>query len=227
MFMKLLVASLMAAVSPSTAATQGPAVDVLYLPGGSLLDRLCTSDFKVAVDDKNIQAAAQMRPEFQRRWDTDGPAYVVAAMAEVGLDFPYREVQATLTVCLPASTSVPLVIDVKPFLPTATKPAPDWEFAEVLFHELMHTYVSRVYGESALMKKYQNESATTRFHLHVMAVERVTMLKLNRPEQLAVIDHDYRTGPDPQYRRAWEIDSDIEGYQPFISELKALRKPRQ
>ena len=67
----------------------------------------------------------------------------------------------------------------------------------------------------------------TRFHLHVMAVERVTMLKLNRPEQLAVIDHDYRTGPDPQYRRAWEIVSDIEGYQPFIDELKALRKPRQ
>jgi len=110
-------------------------------------------------------------------------------------------------------------------LQTASTPTPSWEFAEVLFHELMHTYVSRVYGSSALMKKYQNEPPTTRFHLHVMAIERMTLLKMNRPDQLAAIDHDYRTGPDPQYRRAWEIVSDIEGYQPFIAELKALRQP--
>src|SRR5262245_2712241 len=191
MALKLIVASLLTVISVRAVASQGPTVDVLYPPGGSLLDRLCTSDFKMAVDDKNVQAAVQMRAEFQRLWDTEGPAYVDVAIAEVGLDFPYREVQATLTVCLPASTSVPLVVDVKSFLPTASKPTPSWEFAEVLFHELMHTYVSRVYGSSALMKKYQNEPPTTRFHLHVMAIERMTLLKMNRPDQLAAIDHDY------------------------------------
>ena len=52
----------------------------------------------------------------------------------------------------------------------------------------------------------------------------MVLLKLNRPDQLAAIDHDYRNGPDPQYKRAWEIVNDIEGYQPFIAELKAVAK---
>ena len=56
-----------------------------------------------------------------------GHVYLNAALAEIGLDFPYREMQATLTVCLPASTSIPLIIDVAPFLPRATKRAPDSE----------------------------------------------------------------------------------------------------
>lgn len=100
-----------------------PVVEILYLPGGSLLDRLCKSDFEMPVDDQAVEAAAQKRPEFQKQWDAEGPAYLKAALSEVGLDFPYREMQATLTVCLPASTSIPLVIDVKEFLPTAKKPA--------------------------------------------------------------------------------------------------------
>jgi len=46
----------------------------------------------------------------------------------------------------------------------------------------------------------------------------MVLLKLNRSDQLAAIDHDYRNGPDPQCKRAWEIVNDIEGYQPFIAE---------
>jgi hypothetical protein len=202
-----------------------PTIDILYPPGGSLLDRLCKNDFKLEIDDQAVQAAVQKRPEFQKQWDAEGPAYMNAALTEIGLDFPYREMQATLTVCLPASTSVPLVVDVTEFLPTAKKPAPQWEFSEIVFHELMHTYVSPALAHSALMKKYQNEAPTTRYHLHVMAMEKMTLLKLNRQDQLKTIDHEYRNGPDPAYRRAWEIVNDIEGYQAFIAELKALTKP--
>jgi len=216
--------------TPETAKL--PVVEILYPPGGSLLDRLCASDFKVKVDSEAIQAAVQKRPELQREWDAEGPAYLNAALTEIGLDFPYREMQATLTVCLPASTSIPLVIDVTEFLPTAKKPAPPWEFSEVVFHELMHTYVGPVlagaadgYPYSPLMKKYQNEAPTTKYHLHVMAVEKMTLLKLNRLDDLKTIDHEYRNGPDPAYKRAWEIVNDIEDYHAFINELKALRKP--
>jgi hypothetical protein len=205
-------------------AAQLPRVDILYPPGGSLLDRLCKSDFNRTIDDALVRAAVQQRGDFQKRWDEEGPAYMHAAFHEIGAPFPYREMQATLSVCLPASTSIPLVIDIKPFLVSATKPAANWEFAEVLFHELMHSYVSPVYGASALMKKYQNEPATTKYHLHVMAIEKMVLLKLKRPDQLAFIDHDYRNGPDPTYKRAWEIVNDLEGYQPFIDELKALAK---
>lgn len=200
-----------------------PVVEILYLPGGSLLDRLCGTDFKVPVDAQAIAEAVQKRPDFQRQWDAEGPTYLNAALTEVGLDFPYREMQATLTVCLPASTSIPLIIDVREFLPSAKKHAPSWEFSEIVFHELMHTYVSPVFVHSALMKKYENETATTKYHLHVMAVEKMTLLKLNRPDELKTIDHDYRTGSESAYKRAWEIVNDVEGYQPFIEELKALK----
>ena len=199
-----------------------PIVELLYPPGGSLLDRLCGTDLKVPVSDKDVQAAVALREELQHRWDVEGPTYMKVAISEIGLKFPYHEVQATLTVCLPASTSVPLIIDVKPFLPGAAKPAAPWEFSEVVFHELMHLYTRPVFAGSKLMKKYQQEPPTTRYHLHVMALERMTLLALHRNTDLATLDHEYRTGPDPQYRRAWEIVTDIEGYQPFVNELKAL-----
>jgi hypothetical protein len=146
-------------------------------------------------------------------------------LSEIGLDFPYHEMQTTLTVCLPASTSIPLIVQVNKFLSTAKKPAPAWEFSEIVFHELMHTYVTPVFTRSGLMKKYQNEVRTTRYHLHVMAIEKMTLLKLDRREDLKTIDHEYRNGPDVAYKRAWEIVNDIEGYEVFIEELKALKKP--
>lgn len=189
------------------------------------MDRVCRDDFKVHIDNQIVQAAAQKRPEFQKQWDAEGPAYMNAALTEVGFDFPYHEMQATLTVCLPASTSIPLVVQVNKFLPTEKKPAPSWEFSEILFHELMHTYVTPVFAHSALMKKYQNEVPTTRYHLHVMAIEEMTLLRLNRRDDLKTIDHEYRNGPEPAYKRAWEIVNDIEGYEVFIKELKALKKP--
>jgi hypothetical protein len=205
-------------------AAELPVIDILYPPGGSLLDHLCQSDFKLPVDEKALQAAVEQRAAFQKQWDAEGPAYMNAALDEIGMKFPFGDVQVTLTVCLPASTSVPLVIDVTPFLPTAKKPAPAWEFSEVVFHELMHSYVRPVYAHSALMNKYRDELPTTKYHLHVMAIEKMTLIKLNRPEELKTIDHDYRSGPDPAYKRAWEIVNDIEGWKPFIDELKAASK---
>ena len=197
-------------MSKTTETAQLPVVEILYPPGGSLLDRLCANDFKVKIDNEAIQAAVQKRPEFQKQWDAEGPAYMNAALTEIGLDFPFREMQATLTVCLPDSTSIPLIIEVTEFLPTAKNPAPPWEFSEIVFHELMHTYVRPVlagagYPNSALMKKYQNEAPTTKYHLHVMAVEKMTLLKLNRLDALKTIDHEYRNGPDPAYKRAGKL----------------------
>jgi len=132
-------------------------------------------------------------------------------------------VQATLTVCLPASLSVPLIVVVTPFLPGAPKPDQAWGFSEVIFHELMHSYVRPVFRHSLLLDKYRDEPQTTKYHLHVMAIEKMTLLMLKRSDQLKVLDHDYRHGREPAYKRAWEIVNDLEGYEPFIDELKALR----
>jgi len=40
-----------------------PVEEILYPPGGSLLDRLCEKDFKMQVDNQTVQVAVQKRPE--------------------------------------------------------------------------------------------------------------------------------------------------------------------
>jgi hypothetical protein len=157
--LKYLTSALLLASGCATSAeaAQAPVIEILYPPGGSLLDRLCRTEFKTLVNDAALSSAVQQRTDFQKKWDTEGPTYLNATIAEIEMGFPYQEMEATLTVCLPASTSVPLIIDVAPFLPTAAKRAPDWKFAEAVFHELMHTYVSPVLARSGLMKKYEDE----------------------------------------------------------------------
>ena len=57
-----------------------------------------------------------------------------------------------------------------------------------------------------------------------MAIEKMTLVMLNRMDELKQIDQEYRNGPEPAYKRAWEIANDVEGHQPSIEELKALGK---
>jgi hypothetical protein len=45
---------------------------------------------------------------------------------------------------------------------------------------------------------------------------------------LKFLDNDYRTNATtnfpPDYKRAWEIVNDIEGYEVFLKELKSMPK---
>jgi len=119
--------------------------------------------------------------------------------------------------------SMPLMINVRSFLATAQNPAPPEFLSEAVFHELMHHYVSPVFATSALRKKYEKEPSVTLYHLHVMALERFALLKLGKTTELKYLDYLYRTDPAPSYyKRAWEIVNDIEGYEAFIKELKAI-----
>lgn len=97
------------------------------------------------------------------------------AMTEVGLEFPFREVQATLTVCSVPSMSSPLLINVSGFLTKAERKQPDWLFAFIVYHELMHLYVRRIYDTSALRKKYAGEPLQTLNHIHVLALEKFAL----------------------------------------------------
>jgi len=148
---------------------------------------------------------------------------IYTVFAEIGIPFPYIEIQATLTVATVASSSTPLIINVKPFLSSAEKPASMSVFPIILFHELMHIYLRGVTDSSSLRKKYAKESFVTLNHLHLMALEKFVLLKTGETATLQWLDHDYRTGDfPPDYKRAWEIINDIEGYQTFVNELKLM-----
>lgn len=75
--------------------------------------------------------------------------------------------------------------------------------------------------KSPLLKKYSTEPYEVRDHLHLMALQKMVYLKLNRQDILDMLDESYRTKQSKDYRRAWEIVNDIEGYEMVIHDALA------
>ena len=83
----------------------------------------------------------------------------------------------------------------------------------------MHHYGRPVLSSSALLKKYAGESPQTLNHLQVMALEKLALVKVQGNFDLMSY-----VNFNPAYKRAWQIVNDIEGYEAFIKELKAVPK---
>jgi hypothetical protein len=202
-----------------------PKIYFIYFANGTPFDRSVFRLTNKPADEDLIREAGRRVNEFQTLWDKDGPTYLNTVFSEFGLSFPYTEMQATLTVSGVPSTSAPLLINVKQFLSSAQNPAPTSAFPEIVFHELLHVYLRRLNDSSALRKKYIKETFVVRNHLHLMALEKYVLLKLGRDDLLKWMDTDYRTGDlQADYKRAWEIVNDKEGYEAFIKELKLAGK---
>jgi hypothetical protein len=210
----------------AAAAPPIPKVDLVYPgPSGSMIDRLCPEFSKTPIEPRWVEETLRRLPEFQARWDKEGPGYLAVALGEVGLDYPFREVQVTLTVCpaLPSMGS-PLMIQMGGFLSSDERPLSASLFPLIVFHELMHRYTTPVHAVSALRKKYASEPLITLNMLHAVALERLVLLKLGKTEELRVWDEIYRTERRPEAKRAWEIVSAKESYEAFVDEMKQLPK---
>jgi predicted nucleic acid-binding protein len=199
-----------------------PLITLVYLKGGTPFDRGCEEFLHEAADKEAMDEVVNRLQVFQKLWDTEGTTYVGIVLEEVGVPFPYREMQATLTVCKMASVSSPLIINLRRFLSTSQERLPDWALSEIVFHEVMHTYVRPVYETSELLKKYAHEPIVVRNHLHEMAHEVLVLTRTDKKDILEWLDDRYRNKFPPSYRRAWEIVNDIEGYAAFVEELKSM-----
>ena len=83
-----------------------PKVHLLYPPDGIIFDRsFCPQFTKTDVKPEWVQETVRRRAELQALWDKEGPKYLQAAFSEIGFPFPYREIQAYLTVCAGGSMS--------------------------------------------------------------------------------------------------------------------------
>ncbi len=223
----VLVAALLF-LSGAAAAQRPPQVYLVYPePYGSIFDRACPDILKAEVQrerhNRDIDETVRRRPEFQKQWDREGTFYLAAALREVRLPYPYREVQVTLTVCPIPSMGDPLVVNVRPYLINPQNPSPSWRFAFTVFHELMHTYVRPVTHTSSLRRKYASEPLQTVNHLHVLALEKFVLVKLEQSEKLRELDEFYRMRAASAYRRAWDIVNK-ESHESFVREIKLLRK---
>jgi hypothetical protein len=230
MMSSIRVLNLVVFISMSVAAQTPipiPTIDLIYpAPFGTIFDTACGDRLKTTVSSTAVEEAVRRRPELQAVWDREGQKYLSTTFSEIGLPFPYKEMQAYLTVCpgvIPMSA--PLFINVGRYLSSAATRYPDEHFVETLYHELMHTYIRRVVDTSALRKKYADEPRPVLSHLHVMALEKMVLLKLGKTDELKLVANQYQSIMPPPYKRAWEIVDKIEGYQPLVNELKQLSAP--
>lgn len=99
----------------------------------------------------------------------------------------------------------------------------EYSFVSTVFHELLHIWLDDNFDEnkSCMLAKYHNENIHVLSHIHLMAIEKMVYLKINRPDIAAYIANSYCNFCSPEYRRSWEIVNDVEGYETIIQDVLA------
>jgi hypothetical protein len=165
-------------------------------------------------------------PEFVRLWEKEGPRLVAAAEAISGKDFPSQEITARLTLCKVPSESFPetgrVTINMRYALRSFTPDSVSMRYkVNTLFHELLHIFLyRRPIANSTLLKEHAMEDERVRDHLHLLALQKAVLLKLNEPDALKEVIAVDSVLPGGYYKRAWELvnATDTE-YLKYVAEL--------
>jgi hypothetical protein len=92
---------------------------------------------------------------------------------------------------------------------------------DTLFHELLHVFLARhPVRNSSLLEQHVSEPERTREHLHLLALQKAALLKLNQPDALKEVIAIDSQLPGGYYKRAWEIvnATDTE-YLKYVAEI--------
>lgn len=97
------------------------------------------------------------------------------------------------------------------------------EFVNSIWHEVHHRYVreilaARTGGLTPLLRKYAQESAPTRNHLHLFALERLAWDRIGLGSEQDKREAQEFSNGEPELRRAYGIVR-AEGAQAFVQEL--------
>jgi len=185
-----------------------PLARVEYSPRQDLLCSLLPGS---SIKEEWKMELLSRQSEFGKLWEEEGPRFLAATEAISGKQFPPQEVAAQLTLCNTPSesfvatgrVSINMRYALKSFTPT---PVPMRYKVDTLFHELLHVFLFKNPIEnSSLLREYASESERVRNHLHLLALQKAVLLKLNEPNALKdVIAIDSQL-PGGYYKRAWEI----------------------
>jgi hypothetical protein len=166
------------------------------------------------------------QPEFEKLWESERLRLLSATEAISGKAFPSQEITARLTLCNTPSesfagmdrVSVNMRYALKSFTPT---PVPMRYKAATLFHELLHIFLSRhPITDSSLLKAHAAEPDRVRNHLHLLALQKAVLLKLNEHETLKEVITIDSELPGGYYKRAWAIINAAEGeYLKYVAEI--------
>lgn len=217
--MKTLLVFLLIAL-PVLAQAQTPATPKIFFEYSWLFDSTCAQTHENGIQQSWVNEVTSREAEFSALWEKAEPIFFGKVYELFGSGFSRKEMTATLTLCKIFSFSSPLTLNVTRFLKSymGTQPvATDEAFVDLVFHELLHTWVvEHTAWPTPMIQKYMSEDKTTRNHLHLMALQKLVYQELNRPDLIAMIEARYAL--NAPYKRAWEIVS-LEGTKAFTDEF--------
>ena len=200
-----------------------PRIKVDYSPSE---DIACSSPPGSPIKEEWKAEFLSREPDFVRLWNTEGPRCLAAAEEIVGKDFPSQEITARLTLCNVPSESFPgegrVTINMRYALRSFTPEPVSMRYkVDTLFHELLHIFLSRHPIEnSALLKEHAAEDERVRDHLHLLALQKAVLLKLNEPDALKEVIAVDSALPGGYYKRAWElVNATDKEYLKYVAEL--------
>lgn len=207
------------------AEIQYPEISFKYDWKSTVIDAVGRFAFGNSVTAERKAQLKKELPHFVRAWQQAAPKLFGEVFSAFKRGFKSSKRTASVYLCHNSSygsdwfliLGLRYYLDPEPWLRPTSK---EDTFVDLVFHELLHVWIDEnISGKSALLKKYRHEHEYVRDHIHLMAIQKMVYLKLNRLDMVDHIDEGYRKLSLPEYRRAWEIVNDIEGYEAVIQDI--------
>jgi hypothetical protein len=215
------LAALLCFVYSSHAAP--PRVKVEY---SASQDLLCSVLPGSSIKDEWKAELASRQAEFVQLWEREGPRLAATVEAISGKAFPSQEITARLTLCNSPSESSPgadrVTVNMRYALASFTRAPVSVRYKmHTLFHELLHLFLFQNPVEnSMLVHKHSAESERVRGHLHLLALQKAVLLKLDEGDALKEVIAVDSALPGGHYKRAWEIVNATDSeYLKYVAEL--------
>jgi hypothetical protein len=206
--MKSLINTLITIIAITGAAelhAAAPVIDIEYSP---TFDSICSLVKGGNIKDEWKKELVQRQPELETLWESIGPALISSVEGITGKAFPDDDQTVRLTLCeLPSQSFFGISVNMRYALSSFTdEPVPLRYKADTIFHELLHKFIAEHQPkDSPLFKAHINEPERTRDHLHLLALQKAVLLKLNAIDELADVVRIDSQLPGGDYKRAWEI----------------------
>jgi hypothetical protein len=164
--------------------------------------------------------------EFVQLWESEGPRLLATTEAISGKNFALQEITARLTLCNSPSESFPqadrVTINMRYALGSITQsPVPLRYKVDTLFHELLHVFLAQhPIKNSVFLQQHAAEPERVRDHLHLLALQKAVLLKLNEGDALRDVVAIDSALPGGYYKRAWELVNATDSeYLKYVAEL--------
>ena len=189
-------------------------------------DNICSIKTAYKIEKSWIRELIQRLPYWQSLWQNEGHLLLKTTIDLIGKPFVHEEFHVALSLCNFPSMSMPLIVNARYLLGKYMKePRPDFILMSIIFHEVLHNYLTPILPkETALLKKYKQESFVVLNHLHLLALIKSVYLSLGWQEKLDAIIRDDEKLAHDGYKRAWEIINKYENYIDFINEIKTPQR---